>query len=308
MIARLAGEIRGALTVLQDQHAVTVLPSDHRTRGARTERPLRHAGLVLQQRTERPIGLQIQLLSRQHGCRLVGLEGIAWRRAYGDGFGIVEIVLQHELQRRHRARERNLVSHGQEARHARPDVDDARRGHGQDEGAILVGHHDGAALFESDGDAGQRRPRLARDDGAAHLVRRRLRRCETWKQGDDQQQREDTTGPRTPHGRRSNARAHHEANTPRRAMNDHRERVRHGDPPVPATATRHQKPVFEDEGANGRRDAGQARAGGARAGRPARTAARGAAARESLQLTADLPGATRVATDSRHPMLTDEAA
>ena len=94
MVGRLAGEIVGPLAVLEDQDAVAVQAADHRPRRRRSERALADAGLGLQELAERGLALHREVLARQHGRRLVGLERIPRPDADRDDLRVMEVGLQ----------------------------------------------------------------------------------------------------------------------------------------------------------------------------------------------------------------------
>ncbi len=98
VIARLAREIVGALTVLEHEHTIAVEAADDGARWAGSECALRHAWLVLQELAERAFELQRQLLAGQDGGGLIRLERIARVGADRDRFGVVQFGLERDDQ------------------------------------------------------------------------------------------------------------------------------------------------------------------------------------------------------------------
>ena len=126
MVGRLARQVVGALAVLQDQDAIAVEPADDGPRRRRTERALRDAGLGLEQLAQGGLGLDREVLARQHGGRLVGLERIARLDADRDDLGVVELGLERDVEGGAGLDRLHLETVRRERFGADPDMDYAR--------------------------------------------------------------------------------------------------------------------------------------------------------------------------------------
>ena len=98
MVSRLTRQVADPLAVVEDQHAIAIESTDDRARRARAEGPLCHARLRRDRRAQRAPQLLRQILSGEHGRRLIRIELTPRVRADRHHFAVVQLGIDRHVE------------------------------------------------------------------------------------------------------------------------------------------------------------------------------------------------------------------